>query len=250
MKKMLFIAMCAVVAMGCNLDKGDVTAIDGLSGVEIVKGDNGEYVTKYEGALIPVGDYHDGREEMIDILTLIKQQKGEIDDELFYSKLITTIASTEERFMMVQDKNGQEPAYWSWHRDWVGAQMTYSLLFNEDGTMVIRYSIPCAYHIPSDLGVEGYHNVEQWSYDADTNTLRTAEADIYRAEVLYVDDTQAVLRGNIYPMELYYDPENRNNYRRTSPMELYLLKFVDGRDRFLEGYEYTWEEIQKFLEEH
>jgi hypothetical protein len=32
-------------------------------------------------------------------------------------------------------------------------------------------------------------------------------------------------------------------------MELYLVNFTDGRDTFLEGYELTWEDIKKLIEE-
>jgi hypothetical protein len=32
-------------------------------------------------------------------------------------------------------------------------------------------------------------------------------------------------------------------------MELYLVKFVDGRDEFLQGFDLTWEDIQKLIEE-
>ena len=81
MKKILFIALCLVAAVGCNASLGDVKGIKNISGVDVSKGADGNYVTSYEGALIPDDDeWSYGRSEMIYILTLIGEQKGAIND--------------------------------------------------------------------------------------------------------------------------------------------------------------------------
>lgn len=254
MKKILFIALCLVAAVGCNANLGDVKGIKNTPGVDISKGDDGEYVTSYEGALIPDDDeWSDGRSEMIYIISLIGEQKGAINDELFYERLTTKILDVEERFMYLHDTRGEDPDYWSWAFGWVGGQMTYDMIFDAVGDAYIRHYLSCAYHeVDSYLhenGYEGYHDVSQWHYDFDTHTLYTKDASTYQAKVLYFDGDKAVLRGHLYPMWCYYDPTGHYGYRRECPMELYLVKFVDGRDEFLQGFDLTWEDIQKLIEE-
>ena len=125
MKKILFIALCLVAAVGCNASLEDVKGIKNISGVDVSKGDDGNYVTSYEGALIPDDDeWSDGRSEMIYILSLIGEQKRAINDELFYERLTTKILDVKERFMYLHDTTGEDPDYWSWASDWVGGQMT------------------------------------------------------------------------------------------------------------------------------
>ena len=245
----LFYVVLSVAAISCSEIPEDLLQIQGIPGVDIGKGDGEDAYNKttYLGARLP--KFESSRASMIEVLTMIGQQEGEIDDELFVEKLTSTVFSCQSRFMYIHDKDGEEPDHWSDAHDWVGGQMFYSSCINEDGSLTVRQSIGCAdpeFAVYMEgLGYRGYHITEYWNYDASNDLLYTSHDNTFVAKVLYFDGESAILQGYVYPMWLY----NADIYSRSTPMELYHFEFVGGnaRERFLEGYELTCEE---FVELH
>ena len=203
-------------------------------------------VKTYKNALLPESEM--GLSEMEMILSLIEEQVGAIDSDLFNNKLTTELLDCQQRFMLIHDLNGMETDYWSWGNAWDGGTMTYTLRLDDDGTLYYREVCGCAdidfdayLH---DLGYKGYNDTSAWIFEDDT--LYTGEDEKYAAQVLYFDGTKAVLEGRVYPMTLY----EGEGYKVTSPLELYLFEFKEGREAFLDGFELTAKEFNDLREEY
>lgn len=243
----IFVACFALAA--CESTPDELRPIEFIPGVEIGNGSDAYNSTTYKGALLP--EYPESRAKMIDVLTLIGKQEGDIDDNLFIDKLNTSVFNCNHRFMLVKDLNGEEADFWSDSSDWVGGQMQFDALLNDDGTLNTRSSPgsadPSFEHYLNEQGIKGYYHTEMWRYDSNTNTLYTSADDEYAAELLYFDGKQAILLGHVYPMWLYYS--KNMGYKRTCPMELYLYTFDEGREGYLNGY-ISYDEYIAILEEY
>lgn len=202
-------------------------------------------VDTYKGALMP--DKSDGREQMEAILSLVEEQKGAIDSEQLIATLTSQLFVCTQRFMLIHDLKGEEADHWSWGNEWVGGKMCYTLSLGDDGKLCYTDLCGCAYidfdSYLHEIGYYGYHVTTQWTYENDT--LYTGKDKKYAAKVLYFDGQRAVLEGHVVPMSLY----EGEGYKVTSPEELYLFEFKDGRDTFLNGFELTYEEFIAMLEE-
>lgn len=231
-------AFVAIALVSCDSLPDDLDAIKDVEGVDIGKGDDVYASTTYRGGLLP--EYESSRADMLSVLSVVKNQDGEIDDDLFEEKLTTSLFAVSARFILIHDLEGNEPDLWTSALDWVGGQMFYRFKFNDDSTFNCRYNAPhdllelVAYL--DSLGIKGNYSTDPWRYDSDTDTLYTTDNELFAAKVLYFDGERAVLEGYVYPMIMYYDPNNVCNYRRSSPMELYLFEFRDGRDTYLDSY--------------
>ena len=155
-------------------------------------------------------DKSDGREQMEAILSLVEEQEGAIDSEQLIATLTSQLFVCTQRFMLIHDLKGEEADHWSWGNEWVGGKMCYTLSLGDDGKL-----------------------------------FYTGKDKKYAAKVLYFDGQRAVLEGHVVPMSLY----EGEGYKVTSPEELYLFEFKDGRDTFLNGFELTYEEFIAMLEE-
>lgn len=212
--------------------------------------DGKEYIS-YRGAALPKEEYG-GYYEMIDVLELIAKQNGEIDDEQFEQLLKERLFKCTDRFMMDTDdyaieEHGTE-YYWTWAYEWVGASILGSIMCTEDGLYYEISEPGCASvgnHAIEYMHKQGYHGwytTNKWSYDAETNTLKTTTGqDLNKefnleAEVLYFDGKKAVLLGHVGGVAWYgwqgSDPELKLSFKE----ELYLFEFAAGRETFLEGY--------------
>ena len=249
MKKLLFILAITLGAVSCFSPYGEFENIADVPGVEPGKGDNNynEYTT-YKGALLPDPKFCD-RDRMVELLTLIGKQKGDIDDNAFVALLTEKIFECTDRYMYIHDPE-EASDYWSDAREWVGGTMYYGLVMYDNGEFALRHYPSCAEGLSEwhyESGYEGWHEKGVWEYDSETNTLYTREDKSYAAKVLYFDGEFAVLEGYVYPMRLYNPADY--DYDRSTPMELYGFKFSEGKDDFFKGFELTWEEYVALREQ-
>lgn len=247
------VAFMLMTIAACETVPSDLRPIKNVPGIEVGKGDDAYTTTKYKGALLP--EDADSRGDMVDVLKMIGDQNGAIDDQLFVEHLKTKVFNCSMRFMYVHDKRGEEPDFWSDAHEWVGGQMMFDVVAYDDGTMAVPVSPSCAFageeydHI-HELGYKGWSYKEVWRYDAESDMLYTSEDDTYAAKVLYFDGDKAVLEGYVYPMWLYHDPDSTMGYKRSTPMELYYFTFEDDRDGRMKGYELSYEEYAAIVEEY
>lgn len=244
MKRLFFTLTLCLGIVACNKPDNEVKFPD--NGVGDGSGGDKSSITHYKGALIPDDDYG---AEMVALLNILDQSSGEIDDTLFVEELTGMIFNCEERYIYIHDLTGEDPDFWSSAADWVGGQMFYDLMMNDDGTLYCRHSLgtadPDFGTYMYDLGYKGCHSTANWRYDAESNTLYTGADLQYVAQVLHLDDKFAILEGHVYPMAIY----EGEGYKRSSPMELYYFKFDSGRNNYLDGYELTTEELYEMRHE-
>lgn len=253
-RSILFLAALALMTLvACETVPSDLRPIKKVPGIEVGRGDDAYTTTKYKGATLP--EDPNSRGDMVDVLKMVGDQNGAIDDQLFVELLQTKVFECNLRFMYIRCKNGEEPAFWSDASDWCGGQMIFDLVLYNDGTLAVPVSPSCAFHGEAheyihSLGHKGWSKREKWRYDAENDMLYTSEDDSYAAKVLYFDGECAVLEGYVYPMWLYLDKENVCNYRRETPMELYYFNFKDDREGCMEGYSLSYEEYAAIINEY
>lgn len=236
MKRSFIIGAIALMMGACSTLPEGFEDIKGVAGVDVGNGSNAYDKTTYRGAKLPPQEH--GGSEMIELLTLIGKQSGEIDDELFESLLTEKLFSCKNRFMLDDDNT------WTWAFDWVGGPVLGTIMPTEEG-IYYETSMPgCAFvgdfghDYMHKEGYEGWYNTYEWSYDADTHTLKTTTGHDFKleAEVLYFDGTRAVLVGHVGGVAWYGWRGNDATVRLSFKEELYLFEFIDGRDKFLDGY--------------
>lgn len=255
MRRVLFVLLFGIGLAACSTPYGEFGDISKIPGVEPGDGNNNyNEMTTYKGALLPDNGFY-GAQGMVEVLKLIEQQDGEIDDVRFVEQLEAKIFDCERRFIYLIDRDGEEPDWWSDASDWCGAQMFYSLALYDDGTFVQKMHPSCAcvgeeYDYIYKLGHKGWSKRGVWRYDSESDMLYTSEDERYVAKLLYFDEKCAVLEGHIYPMWMYEDRTGSYNYRRESPMELYYFTFNDGKEDYLDGFELTYEEYSAIIEEY
>ncbi len=248
MKRTFIIGALALTMGACTTLPEELHGIEDITGVEIGKGANAYEETTYRGAKLPDADF--GRDEMIDVLTLIGKQKGEIDDELFESLLTEKLFRCEDRFMLDDDNT------WTWAFDWVGRPVLGTIMPTEEGIYYEKHVPGCGsvgdfgYEYMYREGYQGWYSSYEWSYDAETHTLKTTTDYGFEleAEVLYFDGSKAVLLGHVGGVAWIGWKDNHEEVGPSFEEELYLFEFSDGRDKFLEGY-LTWEEYNAMMEE-
>ena len=252
MKRTLtLLSLCTLVLTSCESPFADYKHLEDISGVEINDNNGGKEYISYRGAALPkeeIGGYY----EMIDVLELIAKQKGEIDDAQFEQLLKERLFKCTDRFMMDTDDYAIEEYgteyYWTWAFGWDGGPVLGTIMCTEDGLYYEISEPGCASvgdHAIEYMHKQGYHGwytTNKWSYDAETNTLKTTTGqDLNKefnleAEVLYFDGKKAVLLGHVGGVAWYgwraSDPEVRLSFKE----ELYLFEFAEGRETFLEGY--------------
>lgn len=234
-----FVAAMFIVGCDCGEKSPEVPAPDG---------EEDNKLTTYCDALLPDDDY--GREQMVWLLELIEGQDGEIDDALFVEKLHTTFFDCADRYMV-----SGTPAQWRWAYHYDGQEMFGAIYFDADGTYVLRerFGFATGDEVAESMlrdGYGGWYARENWHYEAESNTLVTSlEGFELRAEVLYLDDEQAVMRGHIGGISFVaYDSDGAYI---AFDNELFLIFFGDdGRDTFLDGFSLTEEEFMTLYEEY
>ena len=226
----------ALLMGACSTLPAELEEIQGVEGVDVGSGSNAYDNSTYRGAKLP--ESPEGRSDMIEVLTLIGKQNGEIDDELFESKLTEKLFSCKNRFMREDDNT------WTWAFDWVGAPVLGTIMPTDDGLYYETSEPGCAsvgdfgHEYMYKEGYHGWYQTYEWSYDADTHTLKTTTGHDFKleAEVLYFDGERAVLLGHVGGVAWYGWRGNDPTVRLSFKEELYLFEFIDGRDKFLEGY--------------
>ena len=251
MKKLFITLMLGMGLMACNAPIGEFGEIADIPGVKPGEGSNNyNEKTTYKGALLPISNSL-GRDEMVNVLKLIGQQKGEIDDARFVELLETKVFDCKNRFTYLHTKDGSEPDRWMLTL-LDGAPSHYDLSMFKDGTFAIRHYPGCAdldeNNYMYELGYEGWHEMGVWHYDAENDMLYTSEDMLYAAKVLYFDGECAVVEGYVYPMWMYKE-NGYDEYRRTCPMELYHFTFADGKDSWLDGFDITYEEYEELIKQ-
>jgi hypothetical protein len=251
MKRYLLLPVMALLLTSCLSPYGEAAGIANVPGVEPGKGNNYDDRTTYKGALLPDPSYGEDRQGMIDLLMLVGEQRGDIDDALFVQRLDEKIFNCTKRFMYITEANSSTPDWWTDAMMWDGGEMHYDIALYDDGTLAVRHVLGCCGdfdmidYIVENYGYHGWSESVSWEYDPETNTLYTSDDRSYAAQVLYFDGEIAVLEGHVYPMWIYQGQD----YRRSSPMELYAFKFTDGKDSYLEGYDISFEEYNALCEE-
>ena len=238
----------ALMMGACSTLPAELEEIQGVTGVDVGSGSNAYDNSTYRGAKLP--ESPEGRSDMIEVLTLIGKQNGEIDDELFESKLTEKLFSCKNRFMREDDDT------WTWAFNWCGAPVLGTIMPTDDGLYYETSEPGCAsvgdfgHEYMHKEGYHGWYQTYEWSYDADTHTLKTTTGRDFKleAEVLYFDGERAVLLGHVGGVAWYGWRGNDPTVRLSFKEELYLFEFIDGRDKFLEGY-LPWEEYNAMMEE-
>lgn len=235
----------------CESPFEDYKHLDDINGVDINDNKGGKEYISYRGAALPKEEYG-GYYEMIDVLELIGEQKGEIDDALFEQLLKERLFKCTDRFMMDTSDDAIEEYgteyYWTWAYDWIGGPILGTIMCTEEGIYYEKGEPGCASvgdyatEYMHKQGYHGWYTTDKWSYDAETNTLKTVTGqDMNKefnleAEVLYFDGKKAVLLGHVGGVAWYgwrgSDPEVKLSFKE----ELYLFEFAEGRDKFLDGY--------------
>lgn len=235
----------------CESPFEDYKHLDDINGVDINDNKGGKEYISYRGAALPKEEYG-GYYEMIDVLELIGEQKGEIDDALFEQLLKERLFKCTDRFMMDTSDDAIEEYgteyYWTWAYDWIGGTILGTIMCTEEGIYYETGEPGCASvgdyatEYMHKQGYHGWYTTDKWSYDAETNTLKTVTGqDMNKefnleAEVLYFDGKKAVLLGHVGGVAWYgwrgSDPEVKLSFKE----ELYLFEFAEGREKFLDGY--------------
>ncbi len=256
--KRLFITLTGIALLAaCSAPIGEYANVANVPGVEAGDGENdyNEY-TRYQGALI--AEYGD----MVYLLELIGQQKGEIDDDLLLQRFNDSYIYAKDGYLTSEtyDRTDEE---WTWAYDWVGGPILGSIALNDDGTYYTRNRIGGCEPDPFEgylyeMGYIGYYSTKEgWSYNAETNTLTTHNQHYgldLTAEVLYFDGEKAVMLGHIAGIaSLGYNRWNNHEGGICHRLELYLIEFPEERDTFFnkllseEEYNAVYEQ---YIEEH
>lgn len=252
MKRMITFAATALLMGACNTLPGDLRDIKDIPGIEIENGEDAYNKTTYLDAKLPEAEF--GRNEMIELLTLVAKQKGKhIDDELFVDKLHANLFHCDERFML-DDSRYDDGKRWQWSSMYDGAPTKGTIMLNEDGTYYHRNELGCAFvgdpaadSMHND-GYHGYHTQNEWSYDATSHTLTTyidSSTEPLTAEVLYFDGEKAVLLGHVGGIAWW----SLDTADLSFEMEIYLFDFTTGRDTYLNGYTLTQDEFWTMYDE-
>ena len=240
-RKLFMLSLVAtIVAVSCDSDKKNVPAPD----------DGENKPTTYCDVLLP--DEGFGRDEMVWLLELVEEQEGEIDDALFVEKLHTTFFDCADGYYV-----SGEPKQWMWAAlvDG-GGDMLGTIYFDDDGTYVSRVVFLSTFtgdEVGERMlrdGYAGWYSRNDWHYESESNTLITSfEGYELRAEVLYCDEDEAVLRGHIGGFSLIaYDDDGAHI---AFDNELFLIFFgEDGRDTFLDACSLTKDEFMALYEEY
>lgn len=137
------------------------------------------------------------------ILELIDSAKGNIDDSLFTYNLLNKVVN------IMPDVEGTESgAEYGDIRMYVydngaylysdsveGDTLQKLYIMMEDGTY--RHCFPGWQVSPHNTTDKMLYQEYEWNYDEHTNMLNTQYSDYCGAEVLYVDDDKAILKGHI-----------------------------------------------------
>lgn len=239
--KRLFITLMGIALLAaCSAPYGEYASISEIPGVEAGDGENNyNEQTRYQGALI--AEYGD----MVHLLELIGQQKGEIDDDLLLQRFSDSYIYAKDGYLTesTYDSTDEE---WRWALDYVGGKILGSIALNDNGTYYTRdypsYCEPDPFEgYLYERGIYGYYSEHNdWSYDRETNTLITHNEAFgleLRAEVLYFDGRKAVMLGHIAGIASI-GWSRYNNYEGgiCHRLELYLIEFPEERNEFFEHY--------------
>lgn len=258
MRKLFFVLIVGLCLAACSSPFGVYQDLANIPGVVPGEGDNNyNENTTYKGALLPWSAR--GREDMVDMLKLIGTQKGEIDDALFIESLNNKLFDPVLRYTCRKNYDGS-PAEWDDKREMIGGPAFFTLWMHTDGWYTHKegpypYSDipvddePIYNYISEELGIWGFiSNHYYWEYDAEKNTLyTTVGGTTVAAEVIYLDGETAILEGFVIPMATC-PPFSVTDAE--IPMELYLFKFVDGKDGYYDNYVSSSEEYFELVEQY
>ena len=181
MKRYLLLPIMALLLTSCLSPYGELVGIANVPGVEPGKGNNYDDRTTYKGALLPDPSYGEDRQGMIDLLMLVGEQRGDVDDALFVQRLDEKIFNCTKRFMYITDADSSTPDWWTDAMMWDGGEMHYDIALYDDGTLAVRYELGAVGdfdmidYIVENYGYHGWSESMAWEYDPETNTLYTSE---------------------------------------------------------------------------
>ena len=240
MKRLLITLLGVAALTACNNPIGEYANVADVPGVEPGNGkqDYNEY-TRYQGAVIAENG------DMVYLLELIGQQKGEIDDDLLLQRFSDSYIDATDGYLTASTYDSTDEE-WRWAFDYVGGKILGSIALNDNGTYYTRGHSSCCEPDPFEgylyeRGIYGYYSEHNdWSYDRETNTLITHNEAFgleLRAEVLYFDGRKAVMLGHIAGIASI-GWSRYNNYEGgiCHRLELYLIEFPEERNEFFEHY--------------
>lgn len=199
-----------------------------VSGCDTV--DNGGMREEYQGVVLPQSE--NGAKEMNNLLNLAESQNGPIDDALFVKALVENVFVCTDRYMLGEKGSKKE---WQWALEYVGGRITGAVMMDgdkfytihDDNTEANPAGLEFAAYMRT-LGYNGWYNTNEWSYDADTNTLVTKyDGQMFTAKVLYLGMGKVVLEGHVVGVATLAG--NVPKYGN----ELYLFEFRSVREEFL-----------------
>lgn len=215
MKRIIFMSMAVMLTL---------TACDAIS-------DDG-IIGEYQGVTLP--ELENGGEEMNALLDLAESQNGPIDDALFVQALKESVFVCTDRYMLYEKDQKRE---WRWAFNYVGGRVTGAVMMEDDKVYTIHddntNANPAGLEFASymrTLGYDGWYNTNEWSYDANTNTLITKyDGQMLAAKVLYFGMGKVVVEGHVLGVATLI-----GNTPRFSN-ELCLFEFKPVREEFLKG---------------
>jgi len=240
MKRLFTICTLAVFAFTACQQYGEFSDIKNVPGVDVgeIQDDGTQYVS-YRGVSLP--DAGLGRSEMAAVLSLIGDQKGDIDDALFEKRLLENVFAPIDRFMK-DTENYHGESQWVWAKLMCGAPIFCNLVFADGGDYYIPGEPGCAsagdpaHNYMHEQGIEGWYTMEQWSYDADTDTLTTFDSGFeLKAKILYFDGERVVMLGHLGGVASIGWSGSNPDIRVICEEELYLYTFKEGREAFFEA---------------
>lgn len=251
MKRIIAICMLVALALTACQKLGDLADYEDIPGVDVGKHqDDGTQYVSYRNVALP--ESGDGRAEMLALLSLIGDQKGEIDDALFEKSLLESVFVPVDRFM----KDTEFNMTWNWAYQLVGVQIFCDLLFAEGGEYYIPAEPGCAFMgdpahtYMHEQGYHGWYSTEKWSYDADTDTLVTTDSGFeLKAKILYFDGERVVMLGHLGGVASIGWRGSNPDFRILYEEELYLYTFEKDRDSFFDGL-LSAEEYNAMIEEY
>lgn len=213
MKRIVFMSMAVMLMMTAC----DAISDDGIRG-------------EYQGVTLP--ELENGGKEMNALLDLAESQNGPIDDELFVQALAENVFVCTDRYMLGEKGSKKE---WQWALEYVGGRITGAVMMDgdkfytihDDNTEANPAGLEFATYMRT-LGYEGWYNTNEWSYDADSNTLVTKyNNQMFTSKVLYFGMGKVVVEGHVVGVAtLVGDTPRYGN-------ELCLFEFRDERKEFL-----------------
>ncbi|MBE6200907.1 MAG: hypothetical protein E7134_01810 [Rikenellaceae bacterium] len=236
MVRYLIVALMAALMIGCNAPEAEKPQEE----KPVPEIDLSDYVEgQWRGVEIPEAIFSYDMKAIVD--SIVTHEYVKVDDVAFVEKLTQQTLFCIDRYQLREwNTNWKQGLSWECVMMLDGDAPNVSILrCDGDGKFGVNHNFPdfpdgdCLAvedYMHKEFNCNGWYTTHEWSYDAETNTLKTIVGpNIFEAKVLVFGGEYAILEGFVGTMP--WMSTNQNEF------ELYLFKFVDeSRDSFYEGY--------------